>query len=274
MQRRAATTLHLALSVLGIVLYVLFVLPRWWVLTGDFPDTLAIVGRVAAGVPIALAAVPVMLNLRQSIKPESGIPELALRLRAWSAVLHMVAGVLIILTAIAEIGISIDAAGPWLFAVYGAAAAIAVLGIAAYYLSAVAEKPPAAEKPAKPLKEKAVKERTWKRGRKTGDEVTAAESTTVPDENADENIDDTIDTTVDTAVDTAVDASSEDDVTTADSAAALSDAAPEVVETEVTEIEAARLEDEPTAADVAPEADGGALRNKRPTGKSRHRLPR
>lgn len=275
MQRRAATTLHLALSVLGAVLYVLFVLPRWWVLTGDFPDTLAIVGRVAAGVPIALAAVPVMLNLRQSIKPESDTPELALRLRAWSAVLHMVAGVLIILTAIAEIWISIDAAGPWLFAIYGAAAAIAVLGIAAYYLSAVAEKPPAAEKPAKPLKEKAVKERTWKRGRKTGDEVTAAEPTTVPDENADENIDDTIDTTVDTAVD----ASSEDDVTTADSAAALSDAAPEVVETEVvetevTEIDAVRLEDETTTATDTSETDGGALRNKRPTGKSRHRLPR
>jgi len=270
MQRRAATTLHLALSVLGAVLYVLFVLPRWWVLTGDFPDTLATVGRVAAGVPIALAAIPVVLNLRQSIKPESGTPELALRLRAWSAVLHVVAGILIILTAVTEIGISIDAAGPWLFAVYGAAAAIAVLGIAAYYLSALAEKPPAAEKPAKPLEEKAVKRRAWKRGEKTGDEVTAAEPATMPDEDVDENIDDTIDTTVDTAVD----ASSEDDVTTADSAAALSDAAPDVVETEVTEIEAARLEDEPTAADVAPEADGGALRNKRPTGKSRHRLPR
>lgn len=262
MQRRAATTLHLALSVLGIVLYVLFVLPRWWVLTGDFPDTLAAVGRVAAGVPIALAAVPVMLNLRQSIKPESDTPELALRLRAWSAVLHMVAGVLIILTAIAEIWISIDAAGPWLFAVYGAAAAIAVLGIAAYYLSAVAEKPPAAEKPAKPLKEKAVKERTWKRGRKTGDEVTAAEPTTVPDENAD------------TAVDKTAEASSEDDVTTADSAAAVNDVEPDVVETEVVQIEAARLEDESPDAAVAPETADGALRNKRPTGKTRRRLPR
>jgi hypothetical protein len=254
MQRRAATTLHLALSVVGIVLYVLFVLPRWWVLTGDFPDTLATVGRVAAGVPIALAAIPVVLSLRQSIKPESGTPELALRLRAWSAVLHVVAGVLIILTAIAEIWISIDAAGPWLFAVYGAAAAIAMLAIAAYYLSAVAEKPPAAEKPAKPPREKAVKQRTWKRGRKTGDEVTAAEPATAPDED--------------------VDASSDHDATTSDSAVAVSDAATDVVETEVTEIEAAQLEDESPAADVAPETAGGALRNKRPTGKSRRRLPR
>jgi hypothetical protein len=266
MQRRAATTLHLALSVVGIVLYVLFVLPRWWVLTGDFPDPLATVGRVAAGVPIALAAIPVVLNLRQSIKPESGTPELALRLRAWSAVLHVVAGILIILTAVTEIGISIDAAGPWLFAVYGAAAAIAVLAIAAYYLSAVAEKPPAAEKPAKPPREKAVKQRTWKRGRKTGDEVTAAEASTVPDEDVDENIDDTIDT--------AVDASSEDDATAADSVAVVSDAESEVTEIEVTEIEVVRLEDESPAAVVAPETDGGALRNKRPTGKSRHRLPR
>jgi hypothetical protein len=256
MQRRAATTLHLALSVLGAILYVLFVLPRWWVLTGDFPGTLATVGRVAAGVPIALAAIPVVLSLRQSIKPELGTPELALRLRAWSAVLHVAAGVVIILTAIAEIGISIDAAGPWLFAVYGAAAAIAVLGIAAYYLSAVAEKPPAPGKPAKPPKEKRVKQRTRKRGKKTGD--------------VDENID-----TIDTSVDTTAEASSEDDLTTtADSAAAVSDAAADAVETDVAEIEAAQLEDEPADAPVAPEAAGGTLRNKRPTGKSRHRLPR
>jgi len=257
MQRRAATTLHLALSVVGVVLYVLFVLPRWWVLTGDFPDTLATVGRVAAGVPIALAAVPVMLNLRQSIKPELGTPELALRLRAWSAVLHVVAGVVIILTAIAEIWISIDAAGPWLFAVYGAAAAIAVLGIAAYYLSAVAEKPPAPEKPAKPPKEKRVKQRTRKRGPKTGDEVSAAEPSTSPDE------------TVDEIIDTSVAAASEDDATATDGAVDADDAGSDVVETE-----ADQLEDEPTAAGDAPEDAGGTLRNKRPTGKSRHRLPR
>ena len=165
MQRRAATTLHLALSVVGIVLYALFVLPRWWVLTGDFPDTLATVGRVAAGVPIALAAIPVVLNLRQSIKPESGTPELALRLRAWSAVLHVVAGVLIILTAVAEFGISIDAAGFWLFAVYGAAAAIAMLAIAAFCLSFIAEQPLRTPKPAKPVKQ------TRARGRSRGAEA-------------------------------------------------------------------------------------------------------
>jgi hypothetical protein len=256
MQRRAATTLHLALSVVGVVLYVLFVLPRWWVLAGDFPDTLATVGRVSAGVPIALAAVPVMLNLRQSIKPELGTPELALRLRAWSAVLHVVAGVVIILTAIAEIWISIDAAGPWLFAVYGAAAAVAVLGIAAYYLSAVAEKPPAPEESAKPPKEKRVKQRTRKRGPRKGDEVSAAEPSTSPAE------------TVDETIDTSVAAASEDDAT-AVGAVDADDAGSDVVQTE-----AAQLEDEPTTAGDAPEAAGGNLRNKRPTGKSRHRLPR
>jgi hypothetical protein len=253
MQRRAATTLHLALSVVGAVLYVLFVLPRWWVLTGDFPDTLATVGRVAAGVPIALAAVPVVLNLRQSIKPGLGTPELALRLRAWSAVLHVVAGVVIILTAIAEIWINIDAAGPWLFAVYGAAAAIAVLGIAAYYLSAVAEKPPAAEKPAKPPKEKKVTQRTRKRGTKTGELVTAAEPSPAPDEDA--------------AATTAE--SSEDDVLAADSAATISDAEPDI-----TGNDPPQLEDESAVATIAPETAGGTLRNKRPTGKTRHRMPR
>jgi len=269
MQRRAATTLHLALSVVGIVLYVLFVLPRWWVLTGDFPGTLATVGRVAAGIPIALAAIPVVLSLRQSIKPELGTPELALRLRAWSAVLHVAAGVVIILTAIAEIWITSDTAGPWLFAVYGAAAAIAVLGIAAYYLSAVAEKPPAAEKPAKPPKppkEKKVKERTRKRGSKTSDEVTAAERSMAPDENVDEAAEET--------VDDATEESSEDGATATDSALEVSDVEPDVIDTEATEIEAARIEDEPTAAADAPETAGGVLRNKRPTGKSRHRLPR
>ena len=142
MQRRAASALHLALFLLGVVLYFVFILPRWWVLTGDIPTTLATAGRIAAGVPIALAAVPVVLNLRESLKTAgSGTPELALRLRAWSGVLHVLAGVLIILTAIVEIWVGLDTAGPWLFAVYGAAAAIAVLGIVALYLSRVAEAP-------------------------------------------------------------------------------------------------------------------------------------
>ena len=245
MQRRAATTLHLALSVVGVVLYVLFVLPRWWVLTGDFPDTLATVGRVAAGVPIALAAVPVMLNLRQSIKPELGTPELALRLRAWSAVLHVVAGVVIILTAIAEIWINSAAAGPWLFAVYGAAAATAVLGIAAYYLSAVAEKPPDEPKPpkaAKPPREK--KEKRRKRGGKIDEGSTISEEVKPAAEVTDEV----------PAIAQTIDADAAEVETQAD-----------ISDTDVETAEVSATVEEPAAS---------GLRNKRPTGKSRHRLPR
>ena len=275
MQRRAATALHLALCVAGAALYFVFILPRWWVLTGDIPTTLATVGRIAAGVPIALAAVPVVLNLRHSLKPEFGIPELALRLRAWSAVLHVVAGVLIILTAIVEIWLDLYAAGPWLFAVYGAAAAIAVLAVVAFYLSRIAEKPPAEPKLSenemagddtagddtagdeKTPTAKRIKRRLGKRGRKSS-ETTADEETTA-------------------------------------ASADVSDEEPTPVEISVTDVaedDAPVVEDDIGAADNSgvADADGGdppaaassdeetlpaaGLRNKRPTGKSRHRLPR
>ncbi|MGI9164192.1 MAG: hypothetical protein ACR2JI_14915 [Mycobacterium sp.] len=154
MGRRPATALHLALSLIGAVLYFVFVIPRWWVLLGAFPTTLATVGRIAAGLPIALAAIPVVLFLQQSLKPENAIPEIALRLRAWSGVLHVVAGVLIAVTAVAEVWVHLETAGPWLFAVYGAAGAIAILAVLAFYLSFIAEQPAAAPKPPKPAKEK------------------------------------------------------------------------------------------------------------------------
>ena len=172
MQRRAATALHLALFGVGAALYIVFVIPRWWVLTGDLPNTAAVVGRIAAGLPIAAAAVPIMLNLRRALQPGFRTPELALRMQAWSAVLHIVAGALIVLAAVAETLLSLDAAGPWLFAVYGAAAAIALLGFAAFHLSRVAEKPPAeakAPQPDKPPKEKRAKRRGRKRGSPTED---------------------------------------------------------------------------------------------------------
>ncbi|MBJ7401441.1 hypothetical protein [Mycolicibacterium sp.] len=265
MQRRAATATHLALALLGAILYLLFVLPRWWVLAGDIPTTPATVGRIAAGVPIALAAVPVALNLRQSLKTGASTPELALRLRAWSAVLQVLAGVLIILTALAETWVGLDAAGPWLFAVYGAAASMAVLGIAAFYLSRVAEKPPAAPKPPKasqPPQEKNLKEtrerksRAAKRGGTINDTVTTDDSAT-PDEAADGAI------------------------ATLETVAANSDA-PEVetvvVETPTDVVEADDVVDaDETVAAASADADeapAGGLRNKRPTGKRRHRLPR
>lgn len=289
MQRRAATALHLALCVVGAALYFVFILPRWWVLTGDIPTTLATVGRIAAGVPIALAAVPVVLNLRHSLKPEFGIPELALRLRAWSAVLHVVAGVLIILTAIVEIWLDMYAAGPWLFAVYGAAASIAVLAVVAFYLSRIAEKPPAEPKPSenetaehdtaendtpeddtaeddtagneKTPPAKRMKRRLGKRSRKVSETTAVEETTEAPAEVSEEepapvqvSITDTAEAEIPVV---------EDDITGADSGADNSG----VSDADGADPAAAAPSDEETLP-------AAGLRNKRPTGKSRHRLPR
>jgi hypothetical protein len=266
MPRRAATAVHLALTLLGAALYIVFVLPRWWVLTGDVPSTPAAIGRIAAGVPIALAAVPIMLNLRQALKPGLHTPELALRLRAWSAVLHVVAGVLIILTAIIETWLGLGAAGPWLFAVYGAAAAIAILGVAAFFLSRVAEKPPAAAKPpkpAKPAKEKKVKRRGRKRGSATED---SAEDQDPSDPDVDVE-------SVDTEVEDAVEP---EDAVDAAPAETSEEPTTEVVENPDAETPDAESEVTETAdvEPALPEADKPAgLRNKRPTGKVRNRRP-
>jgi hypothetical protein len=194
---RAARALHLGLFLAGVLLYIVFVLPRWWVLTGDIPSSLATAGRIATGIPIAAAALPVLTILRQSLGRKVKTPELALRLRAWSAVLHVVAGALILLTAIAEIWLGLGGAGPYLFAVYGAAAAIAILGALALYLSFVAEKPPAEPKAAKPVKVKPPKAAKTPRGKKRpGQTVTETAAAVIVDETvADEE------TVTDTAAD-------------------------------------------------------------------------
>ena len=170
MGRAAATAVHLTLSAVAGVLYFLFVLPRWWELMGDTSHTLGTVLRLVTAALIALAALPVALTLVRTRRTELATPEVALRLRLWSAVAHVLAGVLIAGAAIAEIWLSLDKAGPWLFGVYGAAAAVAILGIGAFYLSFVAEQPPA---PPKPPKEKKPRKR---RGKKT-DEASAGETT-------------------------------------------------------------------------------------------------
>ena len=258
MPRRAATTLHLALTLLGAALYIVFVLPRWWVLTGDVPSTPAAIGRIAAGVPIALAAVPIMLNLRQALQPGLHTPELALRLRAWAAVLHGVAGVLIILTAIAETLLGLGAAGPWLFAVYGAAAAIAILGVAAFLLSRVAEKPPAPARPPKPAKPKKEKRRARKRGSATEDSAEDQDPSEPEDPVVSEE------------------PIESEDAAESQNAAEVEESTTEVVETSV--VESSVVESEVTeTADVEaalPETDKPAgLRNKRPSGKVRNRRP-
>jgi cytochrome b561 len=261
MGRRAAKALHLALFLVGVVLYVLFVLPRWWVLTGDIPTPVATAGRIAAGIPIALAAMPVLAILRLALSRKAKTPELALRLRAWSAVLHVVAGVLILVTAVVEIWLRLAVGGPFLFAVYGAAGAIAILGVLALYLSFVAEKPPAAPKPPKPAKPAKVKKVKATRGEKqsaaASEEAAADETaTTEPDETGEEE--------------PAVSAESDGAPTSdEDEAAPVADDEPGTTAV----IESNTDAESDAESDVHPES-GGALRNKRPAGKNRPRLRR
>lgn len=249
MRTSTARALHLVLFGLGLLLYVVFVLPRWWVLTGDIPRSLATAGRIATGIPIALAALPVMQLLQAGLRTTPRPPELALRLRAWSGVLHVVAGVLILLAAIAEIWLRLEVGAPWLFGVYGAAGAIAILGFLALYLSFVAAQPPGAPKlpKAKAKKAKAQKRPVGKKSR--GKQQAAV----APGQARTEAVADN-------------DAANETDT---------------VVETETVVLESSDAADEAqdTAAVVVTEstvvtesAAEPVLRNKRPAGKSRRRL--
>jgi hypothetical protein len=212
MGRVAATAVHLTLWVLSGALYFLFVLPRWWELMGDISHPLGTVLRIVTGVLIALTALPVLLTLLRSRRPEYGTPQPALRLRLSSVILHVAAGALIVGTAVAEIWVNLEAGGPWLFGIYGAAAAIAILGLLAFQLAYTAELPP---KPPKARKAK-------KRGQ-AADEDDSAEETEQTEEPAEDE------------------QPAEDSVT---------------------------AEPEPDAASA------GGLRNKRPTGKTNHRLSR
>ena len=128
MGREVALSVHAALSLVASALYVLFVLPRWWELTGDTSHTLGNILRILTGVLIGLAALPVAFTLLRTRDPELGTPRLALSLRLWSIAAHVLSGVVILGTAISEFWIRLDVAGPYLFAIYGAAAAIVCNG--------------------------------------------------------------------------------------------------------------------------------------------------
>jgi MFS family permease len=154
MGRTVAVVWHASFSIAAGVLYFFFVLPRWPELIGDTSHTLGTVLRIVTGALIGLAALPVVFTLLRTRRPEFGTPQLALTLRTSSIALHVLAGALIIGTAISEIWFTLDSAGQWLFGVYGAAAAIALLGIFAFYLAFVAELPPPPPKPLKPKKAK------------------------------------------------------------------------------------------------------------------------
>src|SRR6478752_2172176 len=160
MSRTVAVVWHASFSIAAGVLYFFFVLPRWWELSGDTSHTLGTVLRIVTGALIGLAALPVVFTLLRTRRPEFGTPQLALRLRTSSIALHVLAGVLILGTAISEIWLSLDSSGQWLFGIYGAAAAIALLGVFTFYLAFAAELPPP---PPKPLK---VRKRKARRGRK------------------------------------------------------------------------------------------------------------
>jgi hypothetical protein len=175
MGRTVAMLWHAAFSIGAGVLYFLFVMPRWTELMGETGHTLGTALRIVAGVLIGLAALPVVFTLLRTRRPELGVPQLALSLRTWSIVAHVLAGALIIGTAISEIWLSLDAAGRWLFGIYGAAAAIAVLGFFAFYLSFVAELPPPPPKPIKAKKPKKSAGRR-KKGADEADETDEAET--------------------------------------------------------------------------------------------------
>ena len=247
MGRRAAIFWHAAISVAAGVLYFFFVLPRWPELMGDTSHGLGTVARIAAGILIGLAALPVVLTLVQTRKPEFGTPALALTLRTWSVVAHVAAGVLIVGAAISEIWLNLDSVGRWLFGVYGAAAAVALLGIAGFYLSFVAESPPPPPKPLKPKKEKKPRRR---RGEKDDDdEATGDDETTDTDEDSEDSEDAEADTDE-------ADESPEVPATAAEPESTAEEA-PAVEESQDTEA-----------------VESGGLRNRRPTGKVSHRRRR
>ncbi len=251
MGRKVAIPWHLLFSIGAGVLYFLCVLPRWSELLGDTPRGLGMAGRIAAGALIALAALPVVFTLQRTRKPELGTPQMALSIRFWSIVAHVLAGVLIIGTAISEIWLSLDTAGHYLFGIYGAAAAIGLLGISAFYLSFVAELPPP---PPKPIKAKKPKRR---RGKK--DDETDAE----------EDTDDTDDVETEEA-----------ETATAEETEETDEPAEEPVEVTAESAEESEPSTkEPPAAEATDDGEDteepqSGLRNRRPTGKGSHRMRR
>jgi len=249
MGRTVAVVWHASFSIAAGVLYFFFVLPRWPELLGDTSHTLGTALRIVTGALIGLAALPVVFTLLRTRRPEFGTPQLALTLRTSSIALHVLAGALIIGTAISEIWFSVDRAGQWLFGIYGAAAAVALLGIFAFYLAFVAELPPP---PPKPLKAKKAKQ--GRRGRRKAAEDADEEAPEIEGEATTED-------------------ESEED------AESESDEKPAEITTEAEEPESTAEEPEAAAEDEAsdagePETTNGKLGNRRPSGKTAPRRRR
>ena len=258
MGRKVAIPWHASFSIAAGVLYFYFVLPRWPELMGDTTHSLGTTLRIVTGALVALAALPVVFTLLQTRRPELGTPQLALSIRVWSIVAHVVAGGLIIGTAISEIWLSLDTAGPWLFGIYGAAAAIGVLGFFAFYLSFIAELPPP-PKPIKPKKAKQPKKRGLRRNQ-------ADDADSIDETDEAEDIDET-DESDETEAEEPEQAEEPVQV------AAEPEAEPEAATVEAPKAEGTEHTEE-TEDDEDDEDTRGGLRNRRPTGKGSHRLRR
>jgi len=263
MGRKLAVLWQASFSIGAGVLYFLFVLPRWPELMGDTSHALGNALRIATGALIALAALPVVFTLLRTRKPELGTPQLALSIRMWSIVAHVLAGVLIIGTAISEYWLTLDAAGQYLFAIYGAAAAIGVLGSAAFYLSFVAELPPPPPKPIKAKKPKQPKKRGLRR--KKGDEAEEPHAEeTAATEDAEESAE---------AEDTEAGETEEAEAPAPEEAPEEAKVTAETDEPQA-DAEAPTEAAPATSDDMEEEEPGGGLRNRRPTGKGSHRIRR
>jgi hypothetical protein len=261
MSRTVAVVWHASLSILAAAGYFFFVLPRWWELSGEWPTTLGLIMRIVTGVVVALAALPVVFTWLRTRRPEYGTPELALRLRICAIALHVLAGVLIVGTAISEIWLKLDDVGQWLFGVYGAAAAIFLLAVFSFYLAFVAELPPP---PPRPLKKK--RERKSRRQRRKEAAEAAEEETTEDTDEAAES--------EEAESDADEDAASQDEEATvtvekSDDEAEAADAA-EASDTDADASDAAEADETPAAEDtLAAEPARGGIRNRRPSGKLR-----
>jgi hypothetical protein len=268
MGRKVAIPWHLLFSISAGVLYFLCVLPRWSELTGDTSRGLGMAGRIGAGALIALAALPVVFTQLRTRKPELGVPQMALTLRVWSIVGHVLAGVLIIGAAISEIWLSLDAAGQYLFGIYGAAAAIALLAFFAFYLSFVAEMPPP---PPKPIKAKKPKERRprRKKGEEVDDEDTADVEDTEDDE-AEADAEEAETVAAEKAEETEPE-STEVPEPTAKAVDAVKAEKPEAPTEEPADEASEDTEDDASEDSDEPRA---GLRNRRPEGKGSHRMRR
>jgi hypothetical protein len=262
MGRTAAVVWHAAFSIVAGLLYFGFVLPRWWELMGDTSHTLGTVARIVAGVLIALAGLPVVFTLLRDRKPEYGTPQLALTLQTSSIVAHVLAGVLIVGTAISEIWLSLDSVGQWLFGVYGAAAAIAVLGIFGFYLSFIAELPPPPPKPLKPKKEK-----QRRRRKKDGeaDESEEGDEDEAEDEKSDAGAEETTESDGDETTEEIEETDQPAEVT-AETEVESTASEPESTAQEAPPLEDAE-EDTGDVDDTAADSSARGLRNRRPSGK-------